>query len=474
VTRLPPGWTEVQLSELGSWKGGGTPSKRNPKYWTNGTIPWVSPKDMKVDVITYAEDQITEAAVSGSATSVVPSGSVLAVTRSGILRRTFPVAVSGVPVAINQDLKALIPFPGINPRYVAWSLRRDEWSILHECTKDGTTVDSIDFPLLLARAMPLAPTAEQGRIVEAIDEEFSLLDAGVAAVARASQNVKRVRAAVLEAAVTGKLVAQDADDEPAAVWLESAGKEGLSADRRGLPAGWARTTIGALKTWSLYGPRFTSDDYASSGIPVLRTTDITTEGRILVDQAPKLALSDADLAKYRVRQGDILITRTGSIGTVAFVADDTPAIPGAYLILYRFGLPIEFTEFLLALLQTPRIRGQLIGKSAGVGRPNLNAKSIDATVVDVPPFAELLRILDEMKRALSAIEALETAIDKVRLRGHHIRASVLAAAFSGRLVRQNENDEPASVLLKRISAERGDGVDGRAPRRSGRRRKAPA
>src|SRR4051794_33624707 len=132
MSGLPPGWAEAQLSDLGSWSGGGTPSKAKAEYWTNGTIPWVSPKDMKVDVISDAEDHITDAAVSASSTHLVPSGSVLAVTRSGILRRTFPVAVTSAPVAINQDLKALRPAAGINPHYVSWGLRRDERSILHE------------------------------------------------------------------------------------------------------------------------------------------------------------------------------------------------------------------------------------------------------------------------------------------------------------------------------------------------------
>ena len=60
---LPKGWTRLTMGEVGRWFGGGTPSKANPRFWTGGKIPWVSPKDMKFDLITDAQDHITEDAV---------------------------------------------------------------------------------------------------------------------------------------------------------------------------------------------------------------------------------------------------------------------------------------------------------------------------------------------------------------------------------------------------------------------------
>jgi restriction endonuclease S subunit len=311
--------------------------------------------------------------------------------------------------------------------------------------------------------IPLAPTAEQERIVAAIEEQISQVDAATVVLERVRRNLKRMRAAVLQAAVTGQLVPQELNVEPATTWLR-AHKITINDQPSGLPPGWARATIGKLKTWSLYGPRFTSNDYVASGVPVLRTTDITPSGRILVDQAPKLALSDAELQKYRVMPGDVLITRTGSIGTVAFIREEAPAIPGAYLILYRFGLPIEFSEYLFFLLQTPRIQWEFVGKSAGIGRPNLNAPSIDATTVDIPPFAEVVRIVERVKQVLAAIERLEAELDAANARRRQLRASIFAAAFSGRLAAQDPMDESAPVLLERITVERA-ASDGEKSRR---------
>ena len=106
MTELPKGWATAKFSDFGEWMGGGTPSKEVPSYW-NGPIPWVSPKDMKTNVIRSAIDGITEAAVENSAAKRVPAGSVLIVARSGILAHTLPIAVTAVETTLNQDMKAL-------------------------------------------------------------------------------------------------------------------------------------------------------------------------------------------------------------------------------------------------------------------------------------------------------------------------------------------------------------------------------
>src|SRR5689334_8067311 len=95
------------LSDLVQFVGGGTPSKSKPEYF-EGDIPWVTPKDMKATQIRSAQDRITQEALDNSATRLIPENSVLVVVRSGVLKHSLPVAINRVPVAINQDLKALI------------------------------------------------------------------------------------------------------------------------------------------------------------------------------------------------------------------------------------------------------------------------------------------------------------------------------------------------------------------------------
>ena len=125
MTALPRGWAEAAVEELGEWRGGGTPSKARDSFWRNGTVPWVSPKDMKRNFIDDADDHITEHAVRDSATNLIPPQSVLVVTRSGILRHSLPIAINTREVAINQDLKALTPHDGVDAEFVAGQFRAD-------------------------------------------------------------------------------------------------------------------------------------------------------------------------------------------------------------------------------------------------------------------------------------------------------------------------------------------------------------
>ena len=106
---LAPGWCVSSLAELGGLVGGKTPSKAVPSYWQDGTVPWVSPKDMKLQVLQGSEDAISEHAVRDAGMHLLPRDSVLMVTRSGILSHTFPVALADMRCTINQDIKAWVP-----------------------------------------------------------------------------------------------------------------------------------------------------------------------------------------------------------------------------------------------------------------------------------------------------------------------------------------------------------------------------
>jgi type I restriction enzyme M protein len=103
---IQPDWPVVELGKHFNRSSGGTPSKSEPNYW-KGDIPWVSPKDMKSDVIHDTEDHISAEAVSGSATKIFPEDTVVCVVRSGILKHSFPVALLSRPMCINQDLICL-------------------------------------------------------------------------------------------------------------------------------------------------------------------------------------------------------------------------------------------------------------------------------------------------------------------------------------------------------------------------------
>jgi len=146
--------SHVKLGDVGDWVGGGTPSMSNREFW-KGDIPWVSPKDLIADEISDSQDHINDVAIRESSTRLVPTGSILIAARTGILRHTLPVVIARRSVAINQDLKALIPNTRFVPEFVASYLRYKAASIRRECVKQGTTVESIDMPVFKAYVIPL-------------------------------------------------------------------------------------------------------------------------------------------------------------------------------------------------------------------------------------------------------------------------------------------------------------------------------
>ncbi len=160
----------VSTTPLGSLVrivGGGTPSKSRPEFF-EGTIPWVTPKDMKVWMILDSEDHISEEAVAASPAKLVPKGTVLVVVRSGVLKHTLPVAIAGRPVTLNQDMKGLLCSDSIDPRFLAFFLKSAEPRLL--TTVRGTTADNIPLDELKALEVPRLPLTEQRRIADILDK----------------------------------------------------------------------------------------------------------------------------------------------------------------------------------------------------------------------------------------------------------------------------------------------------------------
>lgn len=156
VSELPEGWTTAQIGEYFESWGGATPTTSNPDYW-GGEIPWISSKDVKQPRLRHGTDFATSRALQETRLRVCPPGTVLVVMRSGVLAHTLPVAITEADVVINQDIKAFAsPEPQLN-EWLALALRANEQAILHASRKDGTTVQSVQFPSCWHWRSPFRP-----------------------------------------------------------------------------------------------------------------------------------------------------------------------------------------------------------------------------------------------------------------------------------------------------------------------------
>ena len=165
---IPESWEWVKLSDLGSFVGGHTPSLSDASNWADGDILWVTSKDMKQKYISDTGCKVSKK--GASELHLLPKGSLIMVTRSGILRRTFPIAIASKPLTINQDQRAIEFFNSEMSEYIYCCLKSFEPIILRDYRKTGTTVESIIWDKFIHIPIPLPPLAEQKRIVKKVDE----------------------------------------------------------------------------------------------------------------------------------------------------------------------------------------------------------------------------------------------------------------------------------------------------------------
>jgi type I restriction enzyme S subunit len=198
----PRGWPTERLGDLFDIFGGGTPSKAVAEYWS-GDIPWVSPKDMKCDVLFDAEDHITTEAIRNSATRLVNQGSILVVYRSGILAHSFPVAIAGRDLTINQDLKALSSKGTVCNEYLYGWLNAGS-SLALSCVKKGATVHNVDGSRFLGLQVAKPPKSIQ----EAFAIQLEALLKEKAMRQSAGVRVETLFSVLLHRAFTGDLTAK--------------------------------------------------------------------------------------------------------------------------------------------------------------------------------------------------------------------------------------------------------------------------
>ena len=201
------------LAELGKWSGGKTPSMSEKSFWEQGTIPWISSKDMKSSTLEDTQDHITEKAVKEASMTVYPANGIAVVTRSGILKHTFPVAYVPFETTINQDIKMLVVNEDILPRYAFHVIQGKGNDILIKTKKQGGTVDSLDFQKVLAYKVPVPSKDVQGKLVEVLDNFESIctdLNIGLPAEIEARQKqYEYYRDLLLTFAETGSTLMTD-------------------------------------------------------------------------------------------------------------------------------------------------------------------------------------------------------------------------------------------------------------------------
>lgn len=455
MTELPEGWAESSAGELCHVVGGATPRTDTDAYW-GGDIPWITPDDLSRDRRKFVDGgrrSLTQQGLDSCAATLVPAGTVLFTSRAPI----GYTAIASRPIATNQGFKSLVPSGALTSDFLYWQLQYLTETI--RCMGSGTTFAEVSKKVMVTVPLRVAPLAEQERIVAAIEEAFSKLDAGEAGLRTVRQLLKRMRDAILAAAVAGRLVPQDPTDTPATKLLADLGIEPLEQDELpDVPDGWAWALLGSITAIGGGIQKQPKRAPASNPMPFLRVANVG-RGTLDLAEVHEIEVFEGELSRYGLARGDLLVVEgNGSpdqIGRSAmWHGDIEPCVHQNHLIRVR---PTEVLDpsFLEMYWNSPSAseRVQAVASSTS-GLHTLSTGKLKGLPVVLPPVEEQARIVTEVERQMSFVEACERAVDAGLERSAALRRSVLTAAFQGRLVPQDPTDEPASVLLERVRGER--------------------
>jgi type I restriction enzyme S subunit len=411
---------------------------------------------MKVHELSGSEDLISKTALQEGRVSLLPAGAVLIVTRSGILSHSLPVAVTKVPVTINQDIKALVPHKDVCPRYVAHALRGASQRILKTCSKHGTTVASVETAALLDFEIPLLPLDEQRKVVAEIEKQLSRLDEAVANLQRVKANLKRYKASVLKDAVEGRLVESEASIaqreghsyESAHELIEKTQTPprpnrfnsrtgdvilGHSALAVGIPPtsvpeGWKWVNLVEIaKMESGHTPSRSNPEWWGGDVPWIGIADARDHHERSILNTIQHTNSDglANSAARLLPAGTVCVSRTASVGYVVVMGkpmatsqDFVNWVPTSAVI--SDWLRVVFTADRDALIR--------FGKGS-VHKTIYFPEWLSASIA-LPPVAEQARIAAEVDRHLSIISEVESEVDANLRRTQALRQATLANKFS--------------------------------------------
>lgn len=401
---------------------GGTPSKEVLAYW-QGSIPWVSPKDMKVDVISDTEDHISEAAVEDSATTLVPARTVLVVVRSGILRHSLPVAVTSRPMTINQDIKALVPVRDLDATYLAWQIRGRANRLRSEWSKEGTTVESIE-QALMGNSLALIPELHQQRRIAAfLDRETKRIDDLITKKQRLVALIAEQQQGIVTKAITEGVNSQAVLRTTSLPWMPKVALHWPVVELRHLAKFGTSITYGIVQA----GP------HIEGGVPYIRTGDMSGDKLPTTGYqctTPEIA---ASYRKSKIEAGDIVIAIRATLGKALPVP---PHLGGANLTqgTAKFSPgPRLDSEFALYAIRSLPVQQRIDAVAKGATFREITLEMLRRLPIPVPPIEEQRVIVQHIRKYEAHSQVLTEATTRAISLLTEYRSALITAAVTGHL-----------------------------------------
>jgi type I restriction enzyme S subunit len=500
IETLPQGWIETYLGELLDMiKGGGTPNKSNSLYFS-GKIPFATVKDFKVTRPKDTIDHITEEAIENSSAELVPADVLLITTRMSIAK----LARFKKPVAINQDVKALFLNNLVSKDFIEILLSFGAEKLIAKGT--GTTVKGIRLEDIRNFEISLPPLAEQKRIVAKLEALLTRSTNARNELVAIPKLIERYKKAVLAAAFRGNLTADWREDNIALLDCSQQFLTAISTTRQSIYTNKIKKWEIEVKEWEKQGriekkpskpsksiepdklspdhlekmweipntwnwlqlgnfafvtklAGFEYTDYVkydpAGDLPVLKAENASLFGFKVTEYSKVHSQTISHLTRSHLLGGEILVVFVGAgTGNVALVPENQKFFLGPNIGMVRIESDLIDSHYLELFLRSTGGKELLLASMKAVAQPSISMGTIRQTPVVLPSLFEQKEIVERIQTAFKAIDTIQAELTQAEALRKRLEQATLAKAFKGELVPQNPNDEPASVLLERIRAER--------------------
>ncbi|TXC70964.1 hypothetical protein FSB78_08405 [Sphingomonas ginsenosidivorax] len=428
---IPRGWRRVALGDVADLGTGHTPSRHHPEYWDGG-VPWIGIRDAGAHhgrVIVDTMQTVSDLGLANSAARLLPKDTVC-------LSRTASVGYvvkMGREMATSQDFVTWSCLEPLDADYLMNALLAEGQDIRR--FGEGSTHTTIYFPEVKAFHIDLPPKPEQRRIVAKLDAMTAGLSRARVELDRVPMLTQKLRTKILLEAFSGDFPTSALRD---LVHFVTSGSRG----------------------WAKY--------YADTGPAFIRVGDVRRRNIALElnDVQSVQPPSGAEGARTALLAGDVVITITADLGRVGVVPESLgPGFVNQHVALAR-PLNVEMAPWIGWYLSSEAGQGQMLAKNRGVTKAGLGLDDIRDVVIPVPTADVRASMLNKINTAFASADRLEAEAARARALLDRLESAILAKAFRGELVPQDPNDEPASVLLDRIRAERADAPKPKRGRRA--------
>jgi len=392
LRELPDGWEYTCLGSIAQLIGGATPSKKVKTYW-GGDIKWASVRDLKVDNLARTEYSITDDGLASCSSNIIPKGNLIIATRVGLGK----VSYTKVDVAINQDLRGVIPSSNVSVEYLFFWFKQNAAFI--ESCGTGATVKGVKIDFIKALIIPLPPLNEQKCIVAKLDALFTRIDAGITHLQQTLELSKALFASALDEVFS-----------PEKNKTELVSLNQIATVARGK---------------SKHRPR-NDKNLFDGDYPFIQTGDVRNAEKYITEHST--TYNEKGLAQSKLwPEGTVCLTIAANIGEVAILGIDA-CFPDSVVGISSDSESNEYIYYFLSTLQR-----HLDSKATMAAQKNINLRVLSDIEIPLPPLDEQKRIVAHLDTLSERTQTLEVSTQEKINDLTAFKASLLDSAFKGEL-----------------------------------------